>query len=96
MLKGLCVRVEELYSKPPSFHGHWSSASGDIVLNLSNDLSRPRDWRIMQLYEWKVLIVFLHPAKFCSDRYWDSGDMMVLVCHMISQGHVNKGVMRLL
>ena len=51
MLKGLCVRVEDLYSKPPSFHGHWSSASGDTVLNLSNDLSRPRDWRIMQLYE---------------------------------------------
>ena len=34
--------------------------------------------------------------SFVATDIWDSGDMMVLVCHMISQGHVNKGIMRLL
>ena len=29
-----------------------------------------------------------HPAKFGDHRHSGSGDIMVLICHVISQGHV--------
>ena len=32
-----------------------------------------------------------YPAKFGSHGHSDSGDIAVLVCHVISQGHVTKG-----
>ena len=32
-----------------------------------------------------------HPAKFCGHRFCGRGDIIVLVCNMISQDHVNKG-----
>ena len=29
-----------------------------------------------------------HPASFCGDRHCGGGDIMILVCHLISQYHV--------
>ena len=34
--------------------------------------------------------VTYHPAKFGSHRHCDSGDMMILVCHMILEDRVTK------
>ena len=36
-----------------------------IILSLSRDLARPHDYVVMRLYEWKLLMVSYHPAKFC-------------------------------
>ena len=35
-------------------------------------------------------MVCQHHAKFADNRYCGSGDIMFLVCHGISQDHVNK------
>ena len=32
-----------------------------------------------------------HPAKFSGHRHWNSGDM-VLVCYVILQNHMMKGL----
>ena len=32
-----------------------------------------------------------HPAKFCGQRYCGSGDIMVIVSHVILQDHVAEG-----
>ena len=34
-----------------------------------------------------------YPAKFGGHRQCGSGDIMVLVCHVISQDHVIKGAL---
>ena len=60
------------------------------ILNLSRDFTRPRDWSIKWRYEWKLLIVCQHPAKFGGHRHRDSGEML-LICHVVSQGHGIKG-----
>ena len=31
-----------------------------------------------------------HPVKFVGHKHCDSGDIMVLVCHMIFQDHVTS------
>ena len=33
-----------------------------------------------------------HSTKFRDHRHYDSGDIMVLACHMMSQDHVIKGL----
>ena len=35
-----------------------------------------------------------HPAKFSGHMHSDSGNIMVLVCHKVSQDHVIKELMR--
>ena len=41
---------------------------------------------------WKKLLnVNHHLAKFCGHSHCDSGGIMVLVCHVISQHHVTRG-----
>ena len=45
----------------------------------------------MQIYEWELLRVCHHLGKFCEHRYYDSGDIVVLVCHVISCKHMFKG-----
>ena len=63
----------------------WVSCKWRYTLfNLPYDLTKPRHWKIMQLYEWELLIVCHHPAKFIGQRYSGSGDMF-LVCWSISQ-----------
>ena len=59
------------------------------VINLPHDLRRPRDWRIMQLYELELLIAVPQPATFRSHRDCGSWDT-ILVCHLILWDHVNK------
>ena len=38
----------------------------------------------------RALKVFYYPTKFSCHRYCDSGDIINLVCHVISQNHVIK------
>ena len=38
----------------------------------------------------RVLKVFYYPTKFSCHRHCDSGDIIVLVCHVISKNHVIK------
>ena len=45
----------------------------------------------MVLVRQEPIKVDYHPAKFDSHRYCSSGDMMILVCHVILQDHVIKG-----
>ena len=59
--------------------------------SLSRDLLRPRDQRIMQVYECEFHIVFYHPAKFGGHSHYDNGDIMILVCHIISLDNEIKG-----
>ena len=46
---------------------------------------------VIRLYGKKAVKVSRHPVKFYDYRYCGSGDIMVLVCHEISQEHVTKG-----
>ena len=50
---------------------------------LSRDLTRPRDQSDKRLYGYD-------PTKFGDHRPYGSGDIIVLVCHVISIDHVIK------
>ena len=39
---------------------------------------------------WELLTVCHHPAKSDDHRYCDSGDILFLICPMISQDHWMK------
>ena len=58
---------------------------------MSRHLTRPRDKRIIWLYGQERIKVDYVPAKFGDHRHSDSGDIMVLICHIISQDHLIKG-----
>ena len=45
----------------------------------------------MWLYRQEPIKVSHHLTKFGSHRYCGSGDLMILVCHVIFQDHVIKG-----
>ena len=45
----------------------------------------------MGLYESKPLKVSHDPAKFGGDKHCGRGDIMILICHVISQDHVTLG-----
>ena len=47
----------------------------------------------MKLYEGELLIICHQPAKSGGHRYHGSGDIMTLVCHVILQDHITKGMM---
>ena len=55
------------------------------------DFARPRDQRVKQLHGWDSLKVSHYPAKFCGHRRIGIGDIMVFVCHVISNDHVIRG-----
>ena len=59
---------------------------------MSRDLPRSRYQWVKQLSGWKPLKVSHHPAKFGGHRLCGIRDIMVLVCHMISQDHKIKGL----
>ena len=40
---------------------------------------------------WNSLKVSHHPAKFGGHWYCGSGDIKILVCHVILQDHMKKG-----
>ena len=45
----------------------------------------------MYLYTWELFTVWCHPTKFGSHRRYGSTDIMILVCHLISQDRVIEG-----
>ena len=63
---------------------------------LSCDLQRPRDQRALWLYRLMRIEVSCHPAKFDGHRNCDRGDIKILVCHVILQGHVIKSLYNLM
>ena len=50
-----------------------------------------RDTKFIWLYREEPVNVNYHPTNFGGHRYCGSRDIMILVCHMISQDHVIKG-----
>ena len=48
------------------------------------DFARPPDERVMWFYAWEPLIGDC-PARFIDYVHYGSGNIMVLVCHVISQ-----------
>ena len=44
----------------------------------------------MRLHGQEPIKVIYHPAKICGHGGYDSKDIIILVCHMISQDHVIK------
>ena len=65
--------------------------SGNTDFNWSCDLERPHNEKAMWLYWHKLLMLIQHPVKFGDHRHCGGGDIMVLVCHVISQKHQTKG-----
>ena len=58
---------------------------------MSSDLKKARDSRIKFLYDWEFSMVCHHLAKFGGCRYCISGDIIFLVCRVITQNHVLNG-----
>ena len=44
----------------------------------------------MWLYYWEPLKVIQHPTKYGHHSHFGSGDLIVLVCHLILEDHVIK------
>ena len=61
------------------------------VFNLPCDLTRSRYLRAMRLYRKEPLKESYHPTKFGGHRHHGSGDILVLVCHVILLDHVING-----
>ena len=53
--------------------------------SLSRNLGRPQDERVIRRYGWEPLYVRPKFTKFGSQRHCGSGDIMVLICLLISQ-----------
>ena len=51
---------------------------------------RPRDQRVVLLYEWKSLEIIHQPPKFSGYRDFNRRDIMVLDCQVILQDGVTK------
>ena len=46
---------------------------------------------VIGLYGWKSLKLNDHFTKSCGHRHCGSGDIMVIVCDVISQDHLTEG-----
>ena len=68
---------------------HCGSGYNDFIL--SRHFTRPRDKRIIWLYGQECIKVGYVFAKFGDHRHSDSGDIMILISHIISQDHLIKG-----
>ena len=44
------------------------------------------------MYSWEFLALYHHPDKSCDHKHCGSGDIMFLVCHVTSPGHMFKGL----
>ena len=62
------------------------------VFSLSYSLARARYQRAMQLFGWELFLVSHHPAKF-GGYTSGSGDIMVLISHVISQNYITQKAM---
>ena len=47
---------------------------------------------VMGLHGWKPLTLGYHAAKFGGFRHCGSGYKTFLICHVISKGHIFKGL----
>ena len=61
------------------------------AFTLSRDFIRPPHWGVIGIHGWELLAVYYHPDKFGDHRYWNSGDIMVLICHVTSRDHMFIG-----
>ena len=77
-----------IYSHPAKTDSHRYLIYNYI--SLSRDLTRLGDYTVMWLYGQKLLKVSHHPATFLGHKHCGSGDIMVLVCHVISQDRMTK------
>ena len=59
---------------------------------LLHDLARPRNLRALRLYGKEHPLVSHHPAEFPGHKPCGIEYMMILVCRVISQHHVTKGM----
>ena len=63
-----------------------------MVLVFSFDAGRPCDQSVTLRYELEPLMVSHHPTSFGSLRRCGSRNVMVLVCHVISEDHGDQRV----
>ena len=54
---------------------------------MSHDFARPRDQGVVWLYGYEPFKISHHFNKFHGHRYCNSGDIIVLACHVISHDH---------
>ena len=59
---------------------------------MSCDLGRHYDQKVMSLDGQKPPNVNHHPTNFYGFRHCGDGDIMILVCHVILEDHVIKGL----
>ena len=71
------------------FGGHRHCDNEDDF-SLSRDLTKSRDERSHGLYRQEPIKLSYHPAKFSGHRHWGSKDVIILLCHKISQDHMIK------
>ena len=71
---------------PAKFGGHRHCGSGDMAWSLN--LERTSDQRVDKLYGQEHLKV---SQVFHGLRHSDCGNIILLVCHSISQSHMIKG-----
>ena len=53
------------------------------MILVSHVITRQRDKRVLSLYEQEPIQLGYHPAKFDGKRHPGSGDIMLLVYHVI-------------
>ena len=58
---------------------------------MSWDLTWPRDQRVIWHHEWVSVIISQYPAKFCCNKPWRRGDILLLIGHVILHDHVVNG-----
>ena len=63
----------------------------EICFSLSRDLARPRDREVEELYGWEPLKVSHHSPEIGGQCHCGSGNIIVLVCHVISQDQMIIG-----
>ena len=78
----LTLWVEVPHGKSTRFYVwcHWSGASRDKMYLICHVTShKPHNGRIVQLFEWVILIVFYYLTKFGGHSHCGSGYMMFLI-----------------
>ena len=92
-LKRSCAEAPPWSQQPVSFSSHKYCESRDKDFSKSHMTSCwPHEQRAMWLEEWESFIVSHHPTEFAVNRHFVRRDIMALVCHVILQVHVIKGL----
>ena len=92
-LKHLHAEASHWSQLPAKFSGRKSCENRDIHFSNCCVASRwSHDQSAMYLWVWEPLTLSYHHTKFGIDRHCISGDIIGLVCHVISEDHVIKGL----